>query len=163
MAYVNQELKKRVQADLKQVMPRKWKWSLAVRHHSTLVLTIRQAPVDLLQEFRNAGASITPMEGYYSLNPYHWDKLPHLSNKLRTVFAGIFEAMNKGNHDRSDVMTDYFDVGWYVDVQIGAWNSPFLHVVQPKRETSQEYLDQFPDPSDVQEMIDNGDYKKGAK
>jgi hypothetical protein len=35
-------------------------------------------------------------------------------------------AMNDGNHDRSDIQTDYFDVGWYVDVNIGRWNKPYI-------------------------------------
>jgi hypothetical protein len=30
-----------------------------------------------------------------------------------------------GNHDRSDIQSDYFDVGWYVDVNIGSWNRPY--------------------------------------
>jgi hypothetical protein len=34
--------------------------------------------------------------------------------------------MNMGNHDNSDIMTDYFDVGWYVDVNIGLWNKPYI-------------------------------------
>jgi hypothetical protein len=33
--------------------------------------------------------------------------------------------MNGGNHDNSDVQTDYFDVGWYVDVNIGSWDKPY--------------------------------------
>jgi hypothetical protein len=33
--------------------------------------------------------------------------------------------MNVGNHDRSDIQSDYFDVGWYVDVNVGAWNQPY--------------------------------------
>ena len=36
--------------------------------------------------------------------------------------------MNDGNHDRSDPQSDYFDVGWYVDVNIGKWNKPYTLV-----------------------------------
>jgi phenolic acid decarboxylase len=44
MAYVNQEKKAKI---LKKVMPKGWKYSLAVRNHSTIVCTIKSAPVDL--------------------------------------------------------------------------------------------------------------------
>jgi hypothetical protein len=27
------------------------------------------------------------------------------------------DAMNSGNHDNSDIMSDYFDVGWYVSIR----------------------------------------------
>jgi hypothetical protein len=37
----------------------------------------------------------------------------------------IMPLMNAGNHDRSDIQTDYFDVGWYVDVNIGRWDRPY--------------------------------------
>jgi hypothetical protein len=30
-----------------------------------------------------------------------------------------------GNHDRSDSMTDYFDVGWYISINVGKWNKPY--------------------------------------
>ncbi len=28
-------------------------------------------------------------------------------------------------YDNSDIMTDYFDVAWYVDINIGKWNKPY--------------------------------------
>jgi hypothetical protein len=34
--------------------------------------------------------------------------------------------LNTGNHDNSDSQTDYFDVGWYVDVKVGKWNKPYI-------------------------------------
>jgi hypothetical protein len=33
--------------------------------------------------------------------------------------------MNTGNWDESDIQTDYFNVGWYVDVKIGSWQKPY--------------------------------------
>jgi hypothetical protein len=37
--------------------------------------------------------------------------------------------MNAGNHNNSDVQSDYFDVGWYIDVNIGKWNKPYVATV----------------------------------
>ena len=48
MAYVSKERKAAVLADLQKVIPTGFKWSLAVSHGSTLVLTIRSGPLDLI-------------------------------------------------------------------------------------------------------------------
>jgi hypothetical protein len=36
--------------------------------------------------------------------------------------------MNAGNWDKSDIQTDYFDVGWYIDVNVGRWDKPYALV-----------------------------------
>ena len=40
MAYVSKEKKQKIAAALKTVMPKGWRWSLAINHGSTLILTI---------------------------------------------------------------------------------------------------------------------------
>ena len=48
MAYMNQEKKAKIAAALKTVVPKGWKYSLAVRNHSSIVMNIKSAPVDLV-------------------------------------------------------------------------------------------------------------------
>jgi hypothetical protein len=36
--------------------------------------------------------------------------------------------MNNGNWNNSRIEVDYFDVGWYIDVNIGKWNKPYKHI-----------------------------------
>ena len=50
MAYIDQTKKAKIAANLKKVVPAGWKYSLAVRNHSTIVLTISAAPVNLIAE-----------------------------------------------------------------------------------------------------------------
>ncbi len=50
MAWMNQERKAALAPGLKRVLPKGWKYPLAVRHHSTLVLTINEAPIDLVAQ-----------------------------------------------------------------------------------------------------------------
>jgi hypothetical protein len=57
------------------------------------------------------------------VNPYWYQE--HFDGKAKSFLKEVFTAMNKGNHDNSDVQTDYFDVGWYVDVNIGSWDKPY--------------------------------------
>jgi hypothetical protein len=112
MAWMNQEKKAAISAELKKVMPKSWKYSLSVRNHSTLVLTIRSAPIDLTKGQPNI-----------NVNHYWLDK--QFSGDLLVQFVKIRNAMNTGNWDHSDAMTDYFDVGHYVDIKVGDWDKPF--------------------------------------
>jgi hypothetical protein len=54
----------------------------------------------------------------------YWYK-EHFSGKALSFLKEVITVMNNGNHDNSDIQTDYFDVGWYVDVNIGTWNKPY--------------------------------------
>lgn len=125
MAYMNQERKAKINAALKKAIPASWKWSLAVRNHMTIVLTIASAPADLLAAF-GVSEWYATKPSHFTINPYWW--ADHLKDEeLRPVFKEIFAALNDGNHDNSDIQTDYFDVGWYVDVNVGRWDKPFVN------------------------------------
>lgn len=142
MAWMSQEKKAQIAAELKKVMPRDWKYSLGVRHHSTIALTISAAPVDLMaiynkrvaESWERRGDKHTP-QTYAQVNKFHLDT--QFSGELLETFQRIKVALNIGNHDRSDIQTDYFDVGWYVDIQIGRWDKPFR--VIPSRPVSEQH------------------------
>jgi len=129
MAYMNQEHKAQIRQRLSAAIPKSWKWSLAVRNHSTIVLTIKSAPVDLIDLYTRHGCSDEVRASCIAqrsldVNPYHWRE--HFDDELRGVFTVILEALNLNNHDRSDVQSDYFDVGHYVSIHFGRWDKPFL-------------------------------------
>lgn len=124
MAFMTQEKKKAIAENLKKVMPKGWKYSLAVRNHSTLVLNIKSAPVDILKavkpsEYRNPS----------DLNHLQiaWNNFDNtfVDPELVNIFSAINEVMNADNYDRSDVMTDYFDVGYYTRINVGRFDRPF--------------------------------------
>ena len=121
MAWMNQERKTALAAGLKKIMPKGWKYSLAVRHHSTLVLTISEAPIDLVAQ--SLCSDEQKKRGYIDVNQYRIDGV--FSGKLLKTFKAIRDAMMVGNHDNSDPMTDYFDVGWYIAINVGKWDKPF--------------------------------------
>ena len=139
MAYMNQERKAVIAKALKAVIPASWKYSLAVRHHSTIVLTIAQAPVDFLGDAAKVARKDASRGGfngprtaeYMDVNPYWYRE--HFSPEIVAMLDPIFAALNEGNHDRSDLQSDYFDVGWYVDVLIGRWNKPFVCTAPPAK------------------------------
>ena len=137
MAYMSQERKQQMAPAIKAVLKKHGvKGTIAVRNHSTLVLNIKSGSIDFIENFIKTDKD-KPYAKYMTdeqvayirknqsldVNPY-WYK-EHFSGKALAFLSELFPAMNKGNHDNSDIQTDYFDVGWYVDVNIGKWNKPY--------------------------------------
>ena len=57
------------------------------------------------------------------MNPYHYKS--HFNGEAYHFLSEVIPAMNAGNWDKSDIQVDYFNVGWYIDVNIGKWNKPY--------------------------------------
>jgi hypothetical protein len=51
----------------------------------------------------------------------------HYSGKVLKQIEAIKAACNVGNHDRSEPQSDYFDIGWYVDINIGSDEKGFTY------------------------------------
>ena len=120
MAYMSQDRKKELTPGIKKVLKKYGvKATLSVRNHSVLVLNISAGKLDFLGEYNEEAR-----DGRIQVNPY-WVK-EHYSGVSRDFLTEVVAAMNAGNWDRSDVMTDYFDVGWYVDINVGKWNKPYV-------------------------------------
>ena len=130
MAFMSQEKKALVAPRIKAIL-RKYgvKGSLSVRHHSTLVLNIASGPIDFIGNLNRIAASkhregdFEPATDYLHVNVYWYQE--HYDGEALAFLSEVIPIMNEGNHDRSDIMTDYFDVGWYVDVNIGRWDKPY--------------------------------------
>lgn len=131
MAYVDKAKKAKIAEALKDVVPQGWKYSLAVRHHSGIVMTIYEAPFELVKIHKRSDyfdpETATNIESlrrsYKSENEY-----------VNDVFKRIFLALNTDNHDNSDSSTDYFDVGHYVHLNIGTYDRPFVCTESPADE-----------------------------
>ena len=135
MAYVSQELKAKLAPKIKEICKKYGvKASLAVRHHSTLSLNIKQGEIDFIGNFNEMIAQrdptgnrhINPAKGHIQVNTYWYHE--HFSGQALEFFKEVIPALNNGNHDNSDIQSDYFDVGWYVNVNIGKWDQPYALV-----------------------------------
>lgn len=116
MAYMNQERKRELAPAIKKVLKEYGvKASLSVNNYSTLVCNIKSSKIDFLERTDR---------DHMQVNNYYIDS--HFKGKAREFLTKLNNAMNAGNHDKSDLMTDYFDVGWYVDINIGKWNKPYI-------------------------------------
>ena len=131
MAYMSQEKKAKLAPAIKAICKRYGiKASLAVRNHSTLVLNIKQGRIDFIGNFnniaQNRNTALGPArlaENSIDVNPYWYQE--HFDGRALKFLQEIMPVMNTGNHDNSDIQSDYFDVGWYVDVNIGRWDRPY--------------------------------------
>lgn len=147
MAFMNHAKKRLIADALKKVVPKDWKYTLAVRHHSTIVMTIRSAPIDFMQmeadrlrtELRRGYSYVDPNHiaayvselergevEYFQLNEFQ--VATQFPGEIGATFAKIVAALNTGNHDNSDPMTDYFDVGHYISLRIGDYGKPFRYI-----------------------------------
>ena len=123
MAYVSQERKAALAPKIKEVLKKYGlKGSIAVRHHSTLVVNIKSGAINFIQNYNNLRDNPSShAKGYIDVNPYH----PTFEGRAQECVQELLAAMNEGNHDNSDIQSDYFDVGWYKDVNIGRWDKPY--------------------------------------
>jgi hypothetical protein len=126
MAYMSQEKKAKIAPAIKAILKKyKVKGSLSVRNHMSLVLNIKEGSVDFYSDYGTTPESRKDAEKFgIQVNPYWYQD--HFVGKSKKFLAEIIPAMNAGNHNNSDAQTDYFDVGWYIDVNIGRWNKPYI-------------------------------------
>lgn len=127
MAYMNQEKKAKIASELKKVVPPDWKYTLRVQHHSAIIMTIKSAPVDLLADIQWYNGAVD--KGHAEANEHHLDR--HFAPEVQKTLSAIFDALNlKGqegaNFDKSDPMSDYYHIGYYVELFIGDWCKPFV-------------------------------------
>lgn len=140
MAYMSQERKQSLAPAIKAVLKKYGvKGSLSIRNHSSLVLTIKSGKIDFVENFIETDNKVLHgrkmsqdqidhirKNQSVDVNPYWYHE--HFSGKAKNFLKEVLTAMNNGNHDNSDIQSDYFDVGWYVDVNIGRWNQPYVYV-----------------------------------
>lgn len=119
MAYMSQEKKAKLSPKIKAVLAKyKMKGSISVDHYTSLVVTLKSGKIDFAKDFINQRG-----EFHYQVNTYWCHE--HYTGTAQKFLVELRAAMNDGNHDRSDIQSDYFDVGWYVNINIGKWNKPY--------------------------------------
>lgn len=141
MAYMNQDRKKALAPAIKAVLKKYgMKATIAVRNHMSLAVNIKEGKLDLIgnanrfNEYRAKmrGDEAYPVRDYLQVNQFYaaqWAEEID-ETEIANFYEELVDAMNGRdatvqNHDNSDAMTDYFDVGWYIDINVGDWNKPY--------------------------------------
>jgi hypothetical protein len=126
MAYIGQDTKKKIAAAIKALnLPKAWKVSLSIRHHSGLRVSIARAPATVLDDY-------IPSQFQLERNPEFTvtvDKLYVNEHNISTNWRGptlkvlerIMDAVKTAGEwfDKSDAMSDYFHTAFYIDLKFG--------------------------------------------
>ena len=111
MAYINQEEKKQMAPKIKAVLKKfNMKGFIGIQHHSVLTVYIKSGVLNFPDSTQ--------------VNQYHVET--NYTGKEKAFLLELIDSMMTGNHDNTDIMTDYFDVGWYISISIGKWDKPYL-------------------------------------
>jgi hypothetical protein len=135
MAWMNQERKAKIAANLKPVLKKYGvKGSLRVRNHMAIVFTVKSGPIDFIancnevcgrSQFQRNGGFRPIKEGYCDVNSFWFQE--HFDGVAKDFLTEAFAALKSADYyDRSDAMTDYFDTAYYFDLNIGTWQKPYV-------------------------------------
>ena len=135
MAWMNQDRKAQLAPAIKAVLKKyNVKGSISVKNHSTLVVTVRSGELDFIGEANRfnrkyaerTGQRFYEVKDYYQANPYKCEN-EYEDPTIGAFFKELTAAM-RGNlwYDNSDSMTDYFDTAYYLHINIGRWNKPYV-------------------------------------
>lgn len=103
----------------------------------TLTVTIRKGKIDFLGNYvdtadtcqtngrqQKDNALFYKKRGYMTVNHYCIDW--QYTGIALDFMTELLAVMKIGHYDHSDSMTDYFDVAWYIDINVGDWNKPYI-------------------------------------
>lgn len=108
MAYMDQERKRERMPAIKAVLKKYgMKGSVSVRHHMALVVSLKEGAIDLRD--RHEQVNTYWIEKYYDDDPVARDFLLELKDAM----------LGHDYYNNNDIMTDYFDVSHYIDINIG--------------------------------------------
>ena len=123
MAYINQDDKKRIAAELKPILKRYGvKGTLSIHNHSTIVLTVKSGKIDFFADY---GDREDARKFGIDVNPYWFHE--HFTGKSKQFLTEAFRALKSANwYDESDIQTDYFNTAYYFRINVGKWNKPYI-------------------------------------
>ena len=123
MAYIKTEEVAAIRGQLKEKF-KGLKFSVRKQHHSSVSVTIKAGNVDF--------SDILDDNGYAQINQYWLNrtgKHEHLFEEIYKVIKTAPASVEGGREwfDDSDSMTDYFHTAFYMSVNIGSWDKPYVY------------------------------------
>ena len=126
MAYMDQDKKKQIADKVKPILKKyNMKGSLSVNNHSTIVLTLSRGPLDFIGNYNENNHRDNGIIDHMEIND-RWYK-EYYTGICKEFLDEIVPVMYSADwYDKSDIMTDYFNVAYYVDINVGKWNKPYI-------------------------------------
>lgn len=127
---------KEVKQELEKQYP-KCQWSVRVKRFSggqELTVGLMSAPFEAFA--KDVDSNGNPMKGYTQLNQYQFQRPDdadvnngaYLTPEAWECMASAYKIVSKDNWDKSDPQTDYFNVNYWLHMEIGQWDKPFTKV-----------------------------------
>lgn len=139
MAYVSQDTKAKLAPTIKAILKKYGvKGSLSVRHHSSLVLTLKSGKIDFVENYiatdaakPHTGKMSADQVAYIRKNRYldvntYWIH-EHYSGKAKAFLTEMKSAMEGPDFfNEDDAQTDYFNRSHYIDINVGKYDKPYI-------------------------------------
>ena len=138
MARITQEQKKQISPAIKAVLKEYgMKGTIGIKDYKTLVVNLNAGQLDLLgalQKYNDRRAKLfdkksIKVDGNEQINQY-WivDQMNEIEeNKIAQFYKKLINAMKSaGWYDKSDCMTDYFDIAYYLSINVGRWDRDYV-------------------------------------
>ena len=136
MAYISQTEKKELAPGIKKVLKAYgMKGTLSINHYSTLAVNLKGGSLDLLGAAQKKndiyserhGRQISDIGSYFQANAYSIEtEYDQIDSKIGQFYRDLIKAM-KGTKwfDKSDLMTDYHHIAYYLSINVGKWDRPY--------------------------------------
>lgn len=136
MAYVDQSVIDDVRAELK-ALNKKYgmKATASGKGTSSLTITISSGPLDFLNQIKsyyagrqylNSGAYVADLKELTGVSFNHYHDEDKYTGKEQEYLKEIKRIVYKHHWDDSDIMTDYFSCAYYIHIQFGKWDKPYI-------------------------------------
>ena len=137
MAYITQEEKKQRAPQIKKVLKKYGlKGTIGVRNYMTLYVTIKEGALDFIgaaQKINNdyaemRGEKPVIMDNYDTIYYGHAERYRRFDEKIANFIEELVAAMKGvGYYNNDDAMIDYFDRAFYVSINVGTWQKPYVY------------------------------------
>lgn len=113
MAYISQDDKTKLAPGIKAVLKKYgMKGTIGIRDHAELVVNIQSGAIDFGKDC-------------IQVNHYHIDR--NYSEAAAAFLHELVDAMKgDGWYNHRDTQTDYFDAAFYLLINVGQWNKPYV-------------------------------------
>ena len=117
MAFINKDQVKQIREALKKEFP-EIKFSVRKENHSSVYVSILKSPYDFsdLPHYRP--------DYYTSVNHFHVPDCVH-RRMLEKIIMIVKTGSDRKWFDKSDSMTDYFHVAFYIHLYVGHWEKGY--------------------------------------
>ena len=135
MAYISTDDVKHIRNELKKELPQ-YKFSVVRDHHSSVTISLMKGPAfndyEYFDRYNNVTKTANLSDGeHHQINQYHLEEFygkenAEILSKIDTI-SRTAPAKNGGKvwYNDSDIQTDYFDIAYYVHINVGKWNKPY--------------------------------------